>query len=414
MIPAMPARTTRHILCALLFIGHAVRAADWPQWRGALRDGATTESEGTNWPGGRPREIWRAQVGAGHAPVCVAGGRAVTLGYANGTDTVWCFEAASGKPAWRFDYPALGRCRGEPGNGAYDGPHAAPLIYGGRVYTLSRDGQAHCLLLDNGTCVWKRDLRTERGARLPECGFAGSPLSVDDTVVVSVGTAGTALDAATGRTRWDNGSNIAGYASPVLAAEDPARRRLLLFGFRDLAAVDPATGGRLWSLPWPTQWGVNVADPVVTGRTALVSSAYGRGCAAVDLDTGTVRWQNQALRTQCSPPVLYAGSLFGFDGFINYAPDGQSLVCLDPADGAVRWRRNGLAGQVIRASDRLVLLLTTGDLVVVRATPRAYEELARSRILPAEECPVPPALSDGRLFVRTGRGLLACLDVASE
>ena len=59
-----------------------------------------------------------------------------------------------------------------------------------------------------------------------------------------------------------------------------------------------------------------------------------------------------------------------------------------------------------------MLALVTGELAVARATPEAYRELARARIFPAEQCPVPPALANGRLYCRTGAGRVTCLDVA--
>jgi len=399
----------------LVCLSAPARAADWPQWRGPLRDGSTTETIGTNWPGGKPVELWSAEVGRGHAPVCVADGRTVTLGHTGEVDTVWCFDAAKGDALWRFDYPAIAHFKDEAAfKGAYDGPQAAPLIQDGRIYTLSRDGKVHCLEAATGALVWKRDLLAELKAKPPECGFASSPLIAGGLLVVGVGAAGTALDPATGDTRWQSGADIAGYAAPVLVPDKGNGGRLLLFACKDLVSVNLVTGEKSWSLPWPTQYGVNVADPIVVGDAAFISSAYDRGCASVELATGAVRWQNKAIRSQCSPLILSDGCLYGFDGYINYGPGGQALVCLDPSTGQSRWRQDGMAGQLIRAGDRLVVLLITGDLVIVRASPKSYEELARARVAKPEECPVTPALAGGRLYVRTGAGRLTCFAVAER
>ena len=390
----------------------AAAAADWPQWRGLQRDGVTVETIATNWPASGPRQLWRAQVGAGHAPVSIAGARVVTLGHTGQNDRVWCFDARDGRILWQFDYPAIARCPGEPGNGAFDGPHAAPAIVGTNVFTLSRDGQVHCLDLDTGTRRWTRDLRADWKVKLPECGFSSAPLVRDGVVFVNVGKAGAALDAATGATRWQSGTDMAGYAALVCDETDAAQRRLLVFGAKALFAINPTNGQTNWSLAWPTQWGVNVADPIIIGDGIFITAAYNQGCAWLDARTGTVRWKNRNLSSQCSPPVLSGGSLYGFDGYINDQPGQQALVCLNPQTGAIRWRKAGMAGQMMLAGDRLVLALITGELVLVQATSETYAEITRVHLFPPEECTVMPALANGRLYCRTGAGRLICLDLA--
>lgn len=411
-------RNTTHLLVANEMLLLAVLAssagmlgaADWPQWRGLHRDGATSETIATNWPAGGPRQLWRADVGVGHAPVSIAGAHVVTLGHTGQNDRVWCFNAPDGRVLWQFDYPAIARCPGEPGHGAFDGPHAAPTIAGANVYTLSRDGQVHCLDLASGTRRWTRDLRVDAKVKMPECGFSSAPLVSNGVVFVNVGKAGTALDADTGITRWQSGPDMAGYAAPGLDAIDAAQPRLLIFGARALFALDPSDGRTNWSLAWPTEWGVNAADPMPVGDGVFITTSYNQGCAWVDARTGAVRWRNRNLSSQCSPPVLAGGNLYGFDGYIDYQP-GQALVCLDPRTGAIRWRREKLAGQLILVGDRLVLTLVTGDLVLARAAPDAYAEIARAHLFPPEECTVPPAFADGRLYCRTGAGRLLCLDM---
>jgi outer membrane protein assembly factor BamB len=388
---------------------------DWPQWFGPARNGHSAEAISVDWPAAGPKVLWQADVGMGHAPVSVVAGRAVTLGFANKLDTVWCFDANAGRVLWRFDYPAVGHFgKNEWGAGKCDGPHAAPAIADGNVFTLSRDGKVHCLALANGNCRWSRDLTADLKAKLPECGFAGSPLLMGRAVVVNVGTYGTALDCASGRTLWTTGTQIAGYAAPVFHADAAGKRRLLMFAFADLAAVDPCDGRVMWEFRWPTRFGANVADPLVLDGNVFFTSAYNRGCGAVDLATGKPRWQNRSVNSQCSPVILHERKIYGFDGYINDGRDKQALVCLDP-NGREVWRRPGPCGQMIlTGGGKLLMLLTTGELVAAAASPKAYEELARARVQPAEECPVPPALANGRLFCRTGKGRVVCLEVKKK
>ena len=78
--------------------------------------------------------------------------------------------------------------------------------------------------------IWSHDTAEEFGATVPLWGKSGSPLVVDDMVVISVGASANgestdeaydsslvAFDIETGDVRWTAGQRQASYASPVLA-----------------------------------------------------------------------------------------------------------------------------------------------------------------------------------------------------
>jgi len=336
----------------------------------------------------------------------------VAMGYMGHDDRVWCLNALTGKELWHYDYQATARMKNEPGSGAYNGPHAAPTISQHRIYTLSRDGRVNCLNTDKGELLWTRDLAADQQAKPPECGFAGSPLVLGDAVIVSVGSAGTALDAKTGKTIWDSGAEMAGYASPTLIADAAGIGHLLFFGAKTLVCVNPIDGKQQWAFPWPTKWGVNVAEPIGIDDGVFISSAYDQGCALVELSTGKLLWQNKLLGTQASPLLLHEGAVYGFSNYIDSSMKGMTLICMDGAKGTEYWRRRGMGGQMILADGKLVMLLADGELVIANATTRDYVELARARVQEPEECPVPPALANGHLYCRTGKGVLRCFDVS--
>src|SRR4051812_27850332 len=73
-------------------------AADWPSWRGPTRNGLTSESSG--WRGGKwvsKEPVWKAAVGEGSTSPVVVKDRLYTLGNADGSDTLWCLDVATGK-----------------------------------------------------------------------------------------------------------------------------------------------------------------------------------------------------------------------------------------------------------------------------------------------------------------------------
>ena len=81
-------------------------AADWPQWRGPNRDGISSEKISAAWPAEGPKVLWSATVGTGFSSISVRQGRVYTMGNTNNEDTVWCFEAGTGKRIWQHTYPA--------------------------------------------------------------------------------------------------------------------------------------------------------------------------------------------------------------------------------------------------------------------------------------------------------------------
>ncbi|MBM3861943.1 MAG: alcohol dehydrogenase, partial [Verrucomicrobia bacterium] len=126
---------------ALVFLCASAIADDWPHWRGPNRDGHSAETAWLDqWPATGPRVAWKARVGLGFSSFVVAQGRVLTTGHADGKDTVFCFEADTGKPLWKHSYAA------ELGDKYFEGgTTGTPTIDGDRVYQLSRWGDLFCL-----------------------------------------------------------------------------------------------------------------------------------------------------------------------------------------------------------------------------------------------------------------------------
>jgi outer membrane protein assembly factor BamB len=389
-------------LALLLLVTAALplEAADWPQWRGPQRNGISSETGWQAWPVGGPKRLWSARVGEGFSSVAVNGGRLYTMGNAGGKDTVFCLAAGTGRVLWRHSYPCP--------SGDYGGPRATPTVDGNHIYTLSREGQAVCLNAGSGARIWVRDLRRDTGAAPPNWGFASSPLVLGRLVIYNVGAAGAALDKVTGRVVWKSGPGSAGYASPV-GFTAGAGRGVAIFSGRALIGVDPATGRQLWQFPWDTQFEVNAADPIFSGDTVFISSNYNRGGALLRLARSgppAVVWQNRNMRNHFNSCVLV-------DGFL-YGNDENTLKCIDLRTGQERWRRRGMGkGGLIAANGHLITLTERGTLVLSRANPGQYTELAHASVLRGT-CWTHPVLANGLLYCRSHEGELICLDLRAR
>ena len=181
-------------------------AGDWTRWRGPDLNGISSETGWlAEWPDDGPKRLWKAKVGTGFSSVSVANGKVYTLGNSGRgrgeeKDTVFCFDAATGKQIWSHAYEA----RLDPKYYA-GGPSGTPTVDGDRVYTLGKRGQLICLGAADGHVIWQKNVAEEMKAKRPTWGFAGSPLVIGDTLFVNVGARGTALDKKTGKTLWSTG-----------------------------------------------------------------------------------------------------------------------------------------------------------------------------------------------------------------
>jgi len=381
----------------------AVHADDWPRWRGPQGNGVSTETV-RSWDSSGPKKLWTVKVGTGFSAISIAGGRAYTMGFGGGNDHVVCLDAATGGELWRHSYSSQLKPN------MYDGgPGATPAVAGGRVFTLGKMGDACALDAMTGAVLWQKNVSKEADIGRPTWSFAGSPLVTGDLVLFNLGEHGVAVDAATGAIRWQSPDAPTGYATPVLYERD-GHTLAALFTGREVVAIEPASGAVAWRLPWKTSYGVNAADPVITGDRMLVTSGYGKGAALLDLTATPPRavWERKTLRSQFTPPVIVDGFAYGIDGD---APGKPPLVCIDLASGELKWKESNIGtGGVLVAGDKLIVLSSRGELILAEISPEKFKPLARSQIL-GGTCWTTPTLANGRLYARNSVGQLVCVEL---
>jgi outer membrane protein assembly factor BamB len=391
------------LLAALVPLPAGAQGPEWPRWRGPDGNGITmTETVNPASLADQPKILWKASLGVGFSSPSVKGGRVYCMGNRGGQDTAFCLEAATGRKIWSYSYACA--------EGSYPGPKATPIVDGNTVYTVSRDGRLYAMDASTGTVRWGRQLVKDFGISLPQYDFAGSPVVWGDLLLLNAGRSGLALKKETGTKVWGGESGSGGYAAPVLS-EIGGAPMAVIFGWRAAFGVSPRTGTVAWSFDWENESDVNAADPVVLGETVFVSSAYWKGCALYDVSGSkpVELWKSQAFGSHFSSFVARGGFLYGIDGDARM-PRAGSLRCVEVRTGKVVWSAPLGFGSLIAARDTLVVLTSTGTIVAADLSPNAYVERARCS-LPRDQYWTPPALSDGRLFIRGLQGDLFAIDV---
>ena len=402
--------------------------SDYFQGRGPNRDGIVQGSKlPLDWRQGQPRELWRVDIGMGYSSPVVAGDRLYIMGWYD--DATWagaargsfnrcchnfigCLDVRTGRTIWKCAYlpAAFGWVMDVDREGHYSltcmGPRGTPALAGDRLYALDQAGEAFCLDAASGKVVWRKDLMRDPGldAR-PAWFFSGSPLVLENVVVFAAGTAGIALDKASGKVVWSTGPEACGSASPLLF-EQAGAKRLAIFGQRDLYSLDPETGKVLWQYPWNDGVGENRCDPVAVGDDRLlVCGGHGRGCALLAVGSDRPLWQSPELNPQMAAPIIYQDHLYGPN------QTRGELMCLDAKSGQVKWRQKMDATQVTLVGQTLVIQCRAGDVQLAEATPAGYKPLGSAHVLDGNECWTPAVVAGGRLFCRGWDGELAALDL---
>ena len=388
---------------------------DMPAYRGHDRNGIVIGPQlAQDLQSTPPRQLWQQPCGGGYSSFAIVGQTLVTLEQRGPSEALVCYDAPTGVERWAVEYAAaFDETMGGPG------PRSTPTIDNGRVFSLGAEGDLLAVELATGEKHWHVDLLKDQRQNAIWA-LAGSPLVVDDLVIVEAGgPQGDGLVAcewATGDIVWQRPGvarlaeteikNRAGYCSPMFVTIDQVPQ-VLIFDGEGLRSHRPSTGDQLWFHEFNNDQAISVAQPVLLeGNRVFLTMSYGVGCRMVQIiHTGSVwktkaLWSNVNMKCKFTSPVLHNGFLYGLDEGI--------LVCLDPDTGERRWKKGRYGhGQILVTNEQLVVCTEQGDVVLVDPDPNEFQEVTRFSALAARKVWNPHALSRGIIYVRNHENMAA-------
>lgn len=362
------------------------------QYLGPNRNGVITSfSIAPMW---EPEVQWRKTLGAGWSGFVVNNSIAFTQEQRGDDELVVAYDIGTGDPIW-FHAQAGQRHDDELGG---IGPRATPTLHRGRVFAMGATGILLCLDEGTGELIWKRNVITDVGSDLATdlglvmWGRAGSPLIVDDMVVVPGGgkdekfVSLMGYSVTTGEPVWKAGTDQISYSSPMLYTLAGVRQ-IVITNEASVSGYDVETGAELWSHPRPgkSSGDANTSQPQLVGTDRLlITKGYGGGAELIQLAksaagewTVTSLWANKrALNTKLTNAYVLGDYAYGLNNGV--------LECVDLANGESKWRQGRMGhGQVIVVGEYLLVLSEDGELFRVKASPDGYEATEAFDILDA-------------------------------
>jgi outer membrane protein assembly factor BamB len=387
----------------------ALRAEDWPEFRGPTGQGtAKAEKLPVEW-GPAKNVVWKQPIpGSGWSSPVVVWGKVylTTAEEVAGSDDVslraLCLDAKDGKALWNVEVfrqdaataPAIHR----------KNSHASPtpLVADGRLFVHFGHQGTACLDLA-GRVLWRnRDFRYD-----PVHGNGGSSVFVDGLLVFSTDGAAVrqvvALDATTGKLRWKTprtGDPVKHFSfSTPLVITVAGKKQIISPGSDVVGAYHPATGKEIWRVRYD---GYSVIPRPVFGHgLVFLSTGYNSpSVLAIRPDgTGDVTRTHVAWRLRKGAPHAPSPLLVGDELYL--VSDAGLGSCLDAKTGKVHWQRrlpgNGFSASPI-AAGHVYFLSEDGVATVLRAG-KAFQLVARNEM--GERALASYAVADGSLYLRT-------------
>ena len=392
---------------------------DWPGWRGADRNGVSSEADlPLHWSATRNVDWNRPLPGFGISSAVISGDRVFITasdGHRLSNLHLIALSREDGDELWHQQFWGTAPTRYHNNKSSMASP--APVTDGRQVFAFYGTGDVFCTSVD-GVLQWHRSLAEEFGRIENRFAASSSPLLYRDTVLIQCDHYGDsyviAIDKASGATRWkiDRPDYWLSWASPRLVpVGTDGRQELIVAGSQRLDALDPETGEALWSvrgmrrecIPTPVFGnGMIYAVSGPKGPTLAIRPG-GRG----DVTDTHVVWSNNR-----GAPFVPSAILVG-DHY--YLVDDQGIAtCLDAHSGSRHWQKRlggAYTASPVAGDGKIYFADESGTTVVIAAGTDDYRELARNDV--GQPVYATPSISQGRVFVRTTQGLF-CVGPSKE
>jgi len=407
------------LLSALFAFVSSSFAGNWPAWRGPSGDGVTTETdlplkwsatEGVKWKIALPER--------GNSTPIVWDGKIFLTQNVGTRRTLMCLDRKDGRTLWQGG-PEWTEKEATHGTNPYCS--GSPATDGERVVAWFGSAGLWCWSLD-GKEQWHIDL----GRQDHIWGYAASPVLHGDLCILNFGPGPrsfiVAVDKRTGKEAWrfevppaavkegpGGGGGFSGSWNTGVIANIGGHEQFLISLPGALYSLDPRTGKDLWHCN-----GLNAlayAEPLVGDGVLVGFGGYaGFSIGVKPGGSGDITATHRLWQEKKNPQRIGSHAVVGKHGYFVGEPG--VVQCVELATGKTLWQermqtpggRAGTWSSLVRSGDRILAVTQNSAVVVFKASPEKYEQLAANSLgdgLTNSSL----AVSDGQLFLRTHKHL---------
>jgi outer membrane protein assembly factor BamB len=272
----------------------------WPCFRGPDHDNISKE----NIPliekfGDLTKRIrWKVDLGEGHAAPAIFGGRVYLLDYdeKKKSDALRCFSLLSGQELWRREYKVhLKRNHGLS--------RTIPAVNSKFVVTIGPKCQVMCTDRISGEMKWGLDMVKQYETEVPFWYTGQCPLLVGDTVILAPGGKAlmVAIDCNTGKPLWEtpNPKQWKMSHASVIQATISGKKMYIYFaigGVCGISASGPDAGKLLWESAEFAPAVVAPTPVVLEDGRILLTAGYGAGTTLIKVSGQGNNWNVKVLQ----------------------------------------------------------------------------------------------------------------------
>jgi outer membrane protein assembly factor BamB len=294
-------------------------------------------------------------------------------------------------------------------------PSVPPIVHGGVIYVYDTDGHVNALRPGGGRS-WSVSLAPE--GEKSHAGGGGVAASGSAVFVATGFGELAALDAATGTKIWSKELGAPARSAPTAAGGIV----FVVSATNVLYAVNQADGSEAWQYPGiPETAGVlSAASPAVSGSTVVVPYSSGE-VIAFDAGSGDLKWADAVVRSTRTLAVSgltdVAASPVIYDGVVYATGVSGRTIAVGLSDGERIWEQNiGSASTPAVSGNALFLVDLADNLIAVdRRTGTAFWRTALPVVRKKKFFSVwaGPTLAGGLLWAVSNDRKLVAVDPAT-